>query len=83
MSYVGAHIEYMIRSDAGEIRTGKVFVANKDDGSTVSLSDQFSETDDCEVTLSADFDSPNVRLGALNANAEDATMRLTVKLIRA
>jgi hypothetical protein len=81
-SFVGAHVEYVIKTNAGEIRTGKVFLANKT-GGTTSMSDQFSETADCEVVLSADFSTPNIRLRAANANAAAATMRLTVKLIRA
>jgi hypothetical protein len=82
-SYVGVHVEYMIKTNAGEIRTGKVYLANKSDGSSVSMSDQFSETADCEVILSADFSTPNIRLRAQNLNAAAATMRLDIKLIRA
>jgi hypothetical protein len=82
-SYVGAHIEYVIKSNAGEIRTGKVYIANKPDGSSVSMSDMFSETADCDVVLSADFASPDVRLRATESSGSNGTMRLDVKLIRA
>jgi hypothetical protein len=81
--YCGVHIEYMIKTAAGEIRTGKMYVANKNDGSSVSSSDQFSETADCEVTLTTDYSSPNIRVRAANANGSAATMRLDVKYIRA
>jgi hypothetical protein len=81
-SYKGAHVEYVIFSAAGEVRTGKLYIANKSDG-TNSMSDQYSETDETDIILSVDFSSPSIRLRAQNVAGSAGTMRLDVKLIRA
>jgi hypothetical protein len=81
-NFMGAHVEYSIVTNAGEVRTGKVFIANKPDG-TSSMTDTYTETANSEVTLTVDFSTPDIRLRATNDNAAAATMRLDVKLIRA
>ena len=73
---MGAQIRYVTLSDAGESRSGTLYIANKT--TSASISDVGVETGDTEVTFTATVSGGAVRINAVNANASDATIRMEI-----
>lgn len=82
-NFEGAIVDYKIKqASSGAVRTGQMYISNNGT-STVSSSDNYTETLDAEVILSADINGSDIRLRAQNTDAaNNSIMRLDIKRIR-
>lgn len=78
-TYSSIQIDYAIRQDTSLItRQGTLRVAT--DGTIVSITDEFSETNDAEIAFTAAVNGANIEISYTNADgALDAHARLDVK----
>lgn len=76
--FEGAEITYKIKSN-GEVRIGTLRVVT--DGTAAFLQDMYSETDDIDMSFSADVNSGNVRI-LYTSGSNAGTMRADVKRFR-
>jgi len=80
--FEGAIVDYKIKqASSGAVRTGQMYVSNNGT-STVSSSDNYTETLDAEIILSADINGSDIRIRAQNTDAaNNSIMRLDIKRI--
>ncbi len=82
-SYEGVEITYkMKQATTNAVRIGTIRVANN--ASSVSMSDVYAETADCQIIVSAAVNGANIEISFANANATNSVvMRADIKRIRA
>lgn len=79
-TYDAFKVDYRLFS-ASNVRVGTLFVASN--GSVVSLTDQFSETGDTQVSFSAALNAGNIEVSFNNPNAGAGTLRAQSRRFRA